>query len=157
MKRFSNMIEQSTIMNQPEKILRELLRTQYFAVLNTLGEGLPYSNLVSFAITGDLNSLIFVTDRNTRKFRNIIGNSNISLLIDNRTNRPSDISQAIAVTVIGAAHEEREKKNSLKEIFLARHPQLTQFVDEPNNAMMLVAVSEYIIAGFDKTQRFAVS
>jgi uncharacterized pyridoxamine 5'-phosphate oxidase family protein len=144
-------------MSQPEKLLRELMRTQYFAVLNTLGEGLPYSNLVSFAITDDLKSLIFITDRNTRKFRNIRGNGNISLLIDNRTNQPSDISQAIAVTVIGAAHEEREKKNSLKDIFLAKHPQLMQFVDNPNNAMILVAVNEYIIAGFDKTQRFAVS
>jgi nitroimidazol reductase NimA-like FMN-containing flavoprotein (pyridoxamine 5'-phosphate oxidase superfamily) len=144
-------------MSQPEKILREVIKNQYFAVLNTIGEGSPYSNLVSFAITDDLRSLIFITDRNTRKFRNIRGNSNISLLIDNRTNRPSDISQAIAVTVIGTAHEKRDKKNSLKDIFLARHPQLRQFVDNPNNAMMLVAVSEYIIAGFDKTQRLAIS
>jgi uncharacterized pyridoxamine 5'-phosphate oxidase family protein len=144
-------------MSQPETILRELVRSQYFAVINTLGEGLPYSNLISFVMTDDLKSLIFITDRNTRKFRNIIGNSNISLLIDNRTNRPSDISQAIAVTVIGAAHEEREKTNSLKDIFLAKHPQLRQFVDKPQNAMIVVTVSEYIIAGFDKTQRLIVS
>ena len=144
-------------MNQPEKILKEVIKTQYFAVLNTLGQGLPYSNLVSFAITDDLRSLLFVTDRNTRKFRNIQENNNISLLIDNRTNQPSDISQAIAVTVIGTAHEEKDKKNSLKDIFLARHPQLRNFVDNPNNAMILVAVSEYIIAGFEKTQRVSVS
>lgn len=144
-------------MSQPEKILREVIKNQYFAVLNTIGEGSPYSNLVSFAITDDLRSLIFITDRNTRKFRNIRGNSNISLLIDNRTNRPSDISQAIAVTVIGTAHEKRDKKNSLKDIFLARHPQLRQFVDNPSNAMILMVVSEYIIASFDKTQRVVVS
>jgi nitroimidazol reductase NimA-like FMN-containing flavoprotein (pyridoxamine 5'-phosphate oxidase superfamily) len=144
-------------MSQPEKILKEVIRNQYFAVLNTIGEGSPYSNLVSFAITDDLRSLIFITDRNTRKFRNIRGNGNISLLIDNRSNRPSDISQAIAVTVIGTAHEERDKKNSLKDIFLARHPKLRQFVDNPSNAMILMAVSEYIIASFDKTQRVVVS
>jgi len=144
-------------MNQPEKILKELIRNQYFAVLSTLGEGLPYSNLVSFAITDDLRSLLFVTDRNTRKFRNLQENNNISLLIDNRTNQPSDISQAIAVTVIGTAHEEEDKRNSLKDIFLARHPQLRRFVDNPNNAMILVAVSEYIIASFEKTQRVSVS
>jgi uncharacterized pyridoxamine 5'-phosphate oxidase family protein len=144
-------------MKQPEKILKEVVKTQYFAVLNTLGDGLPYSNLVSFTITDDLRSLLFVTDRNTRKFRNIQENNSISLLIDNRTNRPSDISQAIAVTVIGTAHEERDKMNNLKDLFLARHPQLKQLVDNPNNAMILVAVSEYIIAGFDKTQRLAIS
>ena len=144
-------------MTQPEQLLKEVIGTQYFAVLNTLGEGLPYSNLVAFAISDDLRTLVFITDRNTRKFRNIQENNNISLLIDNRTNQPSDISQAIAITVIGTAQEERDKKNSLKDIFLSRHPQLKQFVDNPNNAMILVAVSEYIIAGFDKTQRLAVS
>lgn len=144
-------------MTQPEQLLKEVIGTQYFAVLNTLGEGLPYSNLVAFAISDDLRTLVFITDRNTRKFRNIQENNNISLLIDNRTNQPSDISQAIAITVIGTAHEERDKKNGLKDIFLSRHPQLRHFVDNPNNAMILVAVSDYIIAGFDKTQRLAVS
>jgi uncharacterized pyridoxamine 5'-phosphate oxidase family protein len=142
---------------QPAQLLKEVIGTQYFAVLNTLGKGLPYSNLVSFAISDDLRTLVFITDRNTRKFRNIQENNNISLLIDNRTNQPSDISQAIAITIIGTAYEEKDKKNSLKDIFLSRHPQLRQFVDNPNNAMILVAVSEYIIAGFDKTQRLAVS
>ena len=144
-------------MTQPAQLLKEVIGTQYFAVLNTLGKGLPYSNLVSFAISDDLRTLVFITDRNTRKFRNIQENNNISLLIDNRTNQPSDISQAIAITIIGTAYEEKDKKNSLKDIFLSRHPQLRQFVDNPNNAMILVAVSEYIIAGFDKTQRLAVS
>ena len=140
-------------MTQPVQLLKEVIGTQYFAVLNSLGDGLPYSNLVSFAISEDLRSLVFVTDRNTRKYRNIQENKNISLLIDNRTNQPSDVSQAIAITVIGTAGEETENKSSLQAIFLGRHPYLQQFVHNPNSAMILVIVSEYIIAGFDKTQR----
>ena len=144
-------------MIQPEELLEEVLKTQYFAVLNTLGEGLPYSNLISFAVTKDLRSLVFITNRNTRKYKNIQENGNISLLIDNRTNQHSDVSQAIAITAIGTAREERGNKSSLQAIFLARHPQLKQFVDAPDNAIMLVTVREYIIAGFDTTQRLAIS
>jgi uncharacterized pyridoxamine 5'-phosphate oxidase family protein len=144
-------------MTQPVQVLKEVIGTQYFAVLNSLGDGLPYSNLVSFAISEDLRSLVFVTDRNTRKYRNIKENQNISLLIDNRTNQPSDVSQAIAVTVIGTAREETENGSSLQAVFLTRHPHLHQFVDNPDNAMILVTVSEYIIAGFDKTQRVIIS
>ena len=144
-------------MLQPEELLKEVLNTQYFAVLNTLGEGLPYSNLVSFAVTDDLRSLVFITNRNTRKFKNIQKNRNISLLIDNRTNQPSDVSQAIAITAIGTAREEMENKSRLQAIFLARHPQLKQFVDASDNAIMLVTIREYIIAGFDTTQRLAMS
>ena len=58
-------------MTQPEELLEKVLKTQYFAVLNTLGEGLPYSNLVSFVVTENLGALVFVTNRNTRKYRNI--------------------------------------------------------------------------------------
>ena len=144
-------------MTHYEELLEEVLNTQYFAVLNTLGEGLPYSNLVSFAVTENLRALVFVTNRNTRKYKNIKENNNISLLIDNRTNQPSDVSRAIAITAIGTACEEVENRSSLQAIFLARHPQLKQFVDEPNNAIMLMIVSEYIIASFDRIQRLAVS
>jgi uncharacterized pyridoxamine 5'-phosphate oxidase family protein len=140
-----------------EDLLREVVGTQYFAVLNTLGQGLPHSNLVSFAATDDLRSLVFVTGRNTRKYRNIQDNHNISLLIDNRTNKPSDTAQAIAITVIGSAREERNNKGLLQAIFLARHPQLNHFVAAPDSAIMLVRVREYIVAAFDKTQSVPIS
>jgi general stress protein 26 len=140
-------------MSEHEQLINKIVNTQYFAVLNSVGEGQPYSNLVSFAITDDLKSLVFITDRNTRKYRNIKGNNHLSLLIDNRTNQPSDITQAIAITVIGTAREEVTSRDRYQVIFLARHPQLKQFVDNPNSALILVTVSEYIIAGFDKTQR----
>lgn len=140
-------------MSEHEQLINKIVNTQYFAVLNSVGEGQPYSNLVAFAITDDLKSLVFITDRNTRKYRNIKGNNHLSLLIDNRTNQPSDITQAIAITVIGTAREEVTSRDSYQVIFLARHPQLKQFVDNPNTALILVTVSEYIIAGFDMTQR----
>jgi len=144
-------------MTQPLQLLKEVIGTQYFAVLNSLGNDLPYSNLVSFAISEDLRSLIFVTDRNTRKYKNIQENGNISLLIDNRTNQPSDVSQAIAITVIGTAREETENRSIIQAVFLTRHPHLQQFADNSNNAIILVTVSEYIIASFDKTQRVIIS
>ena len=140
-----------------EELLREVVGTQYFAVLNTLGHGLPYSNLVSFAATDDLRSLVFVTGRNTRKYGNIQDNHNISLLIDNRTNKPSDTSQAIAITVISTAREEIDNKSFFQAIFLARHPQLRHFVEAPDSAIMLVTVREYIVAAFDKTETVHIS
>jgi nitroimidazol reductase NimA-like FMN-containing flavoprotein (pyridoxamine 5'-phosphate oxidase superfamily) len=143
-------------MSRPEELLRDVTRSQYFAVLNTLSQSLPYSSLISFAIGGDLRSLVFVTGRNTRKYANIQQNPNVSILIDNRTNQPSDVAGAVAVTAIGTAREEREGRNAWRDLFLARHPQLERFIDASDNAIMLVTVREYIIAGFDETQRVAM-
>jgi uncharacterized pyridoxamine 5'-phosphate oxidase family protein len=145
------------IMPRHEGLLREIVSTQYFAVLNTIGQGLPHSNLVSFAATEDLKSLVFVTGRNTRKYRNVQDNHNVSLLVDNRTNRPSDTSQAIAIAAIGIAREEIDNRSLLRDIFLARHPQLRQFVEAPDSAIMLVTIREYIVAAFDKTETVPIS
>jgi general stress protein 26 len=145
------------IMPRHEGLLREIVSTQYFAVLNTIGQGLPHSNLVSFAATEDLKSLIFVTGRNTRKYRNVQDNHNVSLLIDNRTNRPSDTSQAIAIAAIGTAREATDNRSLLRDILLARHPQLRHFVEAPDSAIMLVTIRRYIVAAFDKTQTVPIS
>ena len=144
-------------MTQLEKLIKDIANTQYFAVLSTVDEGKPYSNLVSFAITTDLKSLIFVTDRNTRKYRNIKKYNKVALMIDNRTNQPSDIEQAIAISVIGDALEEAEEKINLQSILLDRHPRLQQFVNDTHSALMLVKVNEYIVAGFNKIQRVVIS
>jgi uncharacterized pyridoxamine 5'-phosphate oxidase family protein len=140
-----------------EALLREVVSTQYFAVLNTIGQGLPHSNLVSFAATDDLRSIVFVTGRNTRKYRNIEDNHNISLLIDNRTNKPSDTSQAVAITAIGTAREGIDNKSLLRDVFLARHPQLRHFVDAPDSAIMLVTIRLYLVAAFDETETVTIS
>jgi heme iron utilization protein len=140
-----------------DKLLREVIGTQYFAVLNTVGQGLPHSNLVSFAATDDLRSVVFVTGRNTRKYRNIQDNAQISLLIDNRTNKPSDTSRATAITAVGTAREATDDRSRLQAIFLARHPQLRHFVEAPDSAIMLLTVREYVVAAFDTVQSVRIS
>lgn len=144
-------------MPRPEELLSEVIGGQYFAVLNTLGDSLPHSSLISFAATDDLRSLVFVTGRNTLKYRNIRGNRNVSLLIDNRTNQPSDISEAIAITARGSAGEEMNNATLWRDVVLSRHPQLRQFVEAPDTAIIVVAVREYAIARFDETQRVSMS
>jgi heme iron utilization protein len=138
-------------------LLKEIFSTQYFAVLSSDENGQPYSNLVAFAITDDLKSLIFVTGRNTLKYRNIIKNQRVSLLIDNRTNNPADIEKATAITVIGDAHEESASESGFYTLYLNRHPHLSQFVSKPDNALIVVTVAVFIIAGFDNTQRLEIN
>ncbi len=145
-------------MDNKEQVLKEVISRQYFAVLNSVGKSLvPYSNLVSFAITEDWKSLVFFTSRDTRKYRNIKENENVTLLIDNRTNQPSDITNAFAITLIGTADEEPDSGGILRPIFIKRHPHLEGFVNNPGSALISVKAREYIIAGFDKTERIPIS
>ena len=137
-------------------LIKKVLNNQYFAVLASVEQGQPYSNLVAFAAAEDLKSLFFITNRNTRKYKNIQANNRVSLLIDNRTNQPADLSKALAITVIGSASTEKAN-NYQRSVFLAKNPNLREFISSPDNAFIVVSVDEYIIAGFAKTQRIVMN
>lgn len=89
--------EVSTLRNR----IRALFSSQLLCVLSTYNQGQPYTNLVAFAETPDLKSLIFATNRNTNKYRNAMLNSDVAVLIDSRTNTDSDFHDALAVTAMG--------------------------------------------------------
>ena len=140
------------------ELVRKILASQYLAVLASAKNNRPYTSLVAFASTEDLKSIFFVTGRYTRKYLNIEANENVSLLIDSRSSYPSDLSVAIALTVIGKVEEVEETgRAGYVAIYLLKHPGLEHFVNSSDSAFMKVIVSDYIIAGFDKTRHLAVA
>jgi len=137
--------------SQLTKLLQDLFESQKLAVLATYGDGLPYINLVAFAATDDLKHLLFTTNRNTRKYRNLKENPHVAILVDNRANRLSDFHKATAVTATGKAKEAiGSARKRLRETYLAKHPQLEKFAGSPENALFSVEIDDYVIATFKK-------
>ena len=138
--------------------LKRLFISQPLAVLATQSEGQPYSNLVAFAETDDLKHLIFITNRNTKKYANVMLNQQVAILIDSRTNKKSDFETAVAVTAIGKADEAMGKERDLlAEAYIAKHPHLAEFVNKPVNALMKIRITDCIIAGFENVQTIHIS
>ena len=79
-----------------KKLLNDLFSSQPLAVLATQGKGQPYGNLVAFAATDDLKSLLFATARATRKYANITTDPRVAMVIDSRTNQKTDFQRAVA-------------------------------------------------------------
>lgn len=128
------------------KVVKELFSSQRLAVLSTQAEKEPYGNLVAFAVSEDLKNIFFATFRKTRKFTNIISNPRVSLVMDNRSNRPSDFQDTVVVTALGRAEEmEESEKGKMLEFFLLRHPDLRAFATPPDCALIEVRVEKYII------------
>ena len=129
--------------------LSRLLASQKLAVLSTNREGQPYSCLVAIAGTADLKHLLFCTSRPTRKYGEIKDDPRVSVLIDNRSNRESDFRDAFAVTATGrAAEAHSDERDRLLSIYLAKHPHLKDFVSSPDNALIRVDVTDYVISTF---------
>jgi hypothetical protein len=64
------------------------------------------------------------------------------MLIDDRDNRPDDIKNAIAVTIVGKSKETKNKK--VINNFLKKHPYLKDFINSPECAMVQIDIEKYI-------------
>lgn len=144
--------------NQLKEKIKGILDSQKLSVLATLGEGKPYGNLVAFAATADLKTILFATRRATRKYANLLTHADIAMVIDTRTNQTADFSDAVAVTVLGEVREvipyERKKFAS---VYLDKHPYLKEFVDSPTTALLSVTTKTYImVSRFQNVQELQI-
>ena len=139
--------------------LRELFAGQRLAVLTTREEGgHPYANLMAFAVSDDLKSLLLVTSRSTRKYANLEADPRVALLVDNRAHEASDIHEAMAVTVLGDAEEVAgAKRERLLRVYLEKHPHLEAFASAPSCALFQVHVrSYYLVRRFQEVMELHV-
>lgn len=126
--------------------LKKLLRSQPLAVLSTQESGQPYASLVAFASSEDLTRLYFATIRSTRKFANILKDSRVAILVDNRSNSPADFHQAAAATAIGRSEEvASSRRNDVLKLYLAKHPYLKSFVESPTCALCEIHIRTYFV------------
>jgi nitroimidazol reductase NimA-like FMN-containing flavoprotein (pyridoxamine 5'-phosphate oxidase superfamily) len=134
---------------EEERNLKQMLASfedLRFAVLATSDEGRPYASLIAFAFTPDCQTVIFATPKATRKYRNMMSQKSVSILIDNRSGTPEDLSRAEAVTLVGTARPVRAgaRKEEYRKVFRKKHPRLASFIDDPGTALMAMLIEQAI-------------
>jgi heme iron utilization protein len=139
----------ATIIRGKVSVLARLKRfdcTQRHAVLATALNDRPHASLVAFALMPDCRALLFATPKATTKHRNMIKNSRVSLVIDNRENTKEDYLGAEAMTIFGHAREVKQKqaRTGMAAILTRKHPALREFVEASTTALMLVKI-EYCL------------
>jgi len=129
-----------------QKEISSLLSSQQLAVLSTQRDGQPYSSLMAFAYSSDLKDIVVATGRSTRKHQNLVEESRVSLLIDNRSNSENDFYGAKALTVLGKAEQIGDaERREYEELYLNRHPYLEKFLLSPSTAFFKVMVHHYLL------------
>ncbi len=132
--------------DQQLKIIRNLLKNQYFGVLATKAEPFPHCSLVAFSVSSNFSSIYFCTSRSTRKFANLSADRNVSLLIDNRNNEATDLRQAAVLTATGEARElDHEASSKTCSKFILRHPDMKKFTSLQDTAICTIMVRNYFL------------
>jgi nitroimidazol reductase NimA-like FMN-containing flavoprotein (pyridoxamine 5'-phosphate oxidase superfamily) len=129
--------------------LKRFDRTQRHAVLATTSNDRPHASLVAFALTPDQRGLLLATPRGTTKYRNMVKNNRVSLVIDNRGNNKKDYLGAEAFTIYGRAREVRQKqvRAALTDVLTSKHRSLREFINAPTTALILVKIDRCLHIG----------
>ena len=62
-----------------------------------------------------------------------------------------------AVTAIGTVEEVMGiERDSLASTYISKHPYLAEFVNRPEQALMKIKVTDYVIARFDRVQVISI-
>ena len=132
-----------------EKISQEiaaLFESQRLAVLSTHQDGQPYASLVAFDVSPGLGAIYLLTPDTTRKYKNLVANPRVSVLVNNSQNQADDIYNAVSVTGIGVAQvvDKAQEKAALDQ-FLEKHLYLKDFSAAATTAFVRIAMSRYVM------------
>lgn len=126
--------------------VRRLLESQRLGVLCTQGGGQPHASLVAFAPGDDGRSLLFATPRATLKFRNLAADPRAAILVDDRNEGRGPLGAAAAATAAGRTEEVPEaEREAFRRAYLARHPHLAAFLDDPECALLRLRVEAWTL------------
>jgi len=136
--------------NTIKDYIEEILKTSGFAVLATEGAGQPHTSLIAITPFENFRQLIFATYRNSLKYRNLVNNSRVAVLIEGEYTM-NGLKDRGALTIIGQAQEVSIVKNEATyQAHLKRHPEMGSFLLSPDCALMLVIAQSYqVVLGID--------
>ncbi len=119
---------------------------QLHAVLATTLDGQPYTSLIAYALTPDKKGLVFVTPQKTQKYRNILKNNRVSLLIDTRSNTEKDYMGAESLTILGNAKLVRKRGEwpELADVLIRKHPTLKEIIHSAETNLIFVTITRCI-------------
>jgi uncharacterized pyridoxamine 5'-phosphate oxidase family protein len=126
--------------------LNALDKDQLHAILATDSEGQPYTSMIAYALTADGKGIVFVTPRKTQKYKNILKNNRVSLLIDTRSNTENDYMNAESLTILGNAIPVRKgrKWSELTALLIRKHPTLNELIYSPETKLIFIKINRCI-------------
>ncbi len=126
-------------------MMNDLLRSKNTCVLATCTADIPHCSLMAYTVSDDCREILMATHTGTRKFRNIRGNSAVSLLVDARGEAPR--SDTWALTVEGRCRwgTDDERVRDARTRLLAAHPHLESFLAHPEAVILMVRISSFLL------------
>ena len=130
------------------ELMKKLAKEKDLCVLATVSGEKPHCSLMAYTTDEDCSEIYMATHRSTKKFKNLVENPSVSLLIDTREeHKGSHRPEAKAMTVSGAFErlKDNQKKAWARAKLLSRHPHLKEFLDHPDAEVFGIKVRSFLL------------
>lgn len=128
--------------------IRSVLSGQHYGVYNTIRNKTPHSTLVCFGFTDDLSKIFFYSPTQSRKFINSQLYNHVTIFVDTRENKPSDLKNAVTIAATGKAvlgkNLPAEDIAKYRERYLSKNSHMDFFVSDAID-MMVIEVEKFEI------------
>ena len=125
--------------------MKALVREKNICVLATVAGRKPHCSLMAYVTNQNCTEMYMVTNKNTNKYKNLMENPSISLLIDNREISPRTKARALTVEGICAAIENEQKRKKVQTKLLAVHPHLSEFINHLDAEILCVRIHSFLL------------
>jgi nitroimidazol reductase NimA-like FMN-containing flavoprotein (pyridoxamine 5'-phosphate oxidase superfamily) len=127
--------------------VKAFLKEKDLCVLATTREGRPHCSLMAYVADEEAEWIYMVTYRTTTKYKNLLSNEQVSLLVDNRCEGlPANRGKIQALTVHGVFHavEKQETRKQILKQLLKRHPHMREFLSHPEAEIISVRAHSFL-------------
>ncbi len=126
--------------------IQEIIRTNNLAVLATCAENQPHCSLMAYASLDDFRLIYMMTQKDSRKFRNISANPRVSLMVDTRLDNPENRPSIKALTIGGICRPAAQIDQArLKDLLLQSHPQLKNLSAQQDAVVMEITAESFLL------------
>ena len=127
--------------------VKEMLMSNSLCVLCTVSKDLPYCSLMTYVLSDNLKMMYMVTDRKSRKFSNLLENSMVSLLVDNRQKLVFPTDETVAsVTFEGVLkHLDPIETEVVRIQLVERHKELMNIMTNPDCVIFGIELKSFLL------------
>jgi nitroimidazol reductase NimA-like FMN-containing flavoprotein (pyridoxamine 5'-phosphate oxidase superfamily) len=126
--------------------MRAIVKGNDLCVLATVSEGKPHCSLMSYISDDEGQEVYLISQKQTKKYFNLMENPTVSLLIDTREEEKGQRRIYIkALTINGEFQTINDpgKKDLLRSKFLKRHPHLTDFLNDSGAELFSIKIKSF--------------
>lgn len=114
-------------------------------VLATVAGRKPHCSLMAYVTDENCEEIYMVTHKNTHKYKNLMENPSVSILIDTRDISPRAEAKALTVEGVYAAIKDEKKRAKIQAKLLAVHPHLAEFINHPETEILCVKIESFLL------------